>query len=212
MVVAIDGPAASGKSTVARMVAKRAGLTYINSGNFYRAITYAVLAHDLDPENPHDVIRAARQSKIGVVDGELHLDGKNVDSRLHTDRIDRWVAGHSAIPEVRNVVNEQLRRAVRNLDAIIEGRDIATVVFPDAAVKIYLDASIHVRAQRRLGQGISNLTLAELERSIEARDTIDRNKPTGSLRQSEDAVYLDTSDLTIEEVCEKVVEKIRKTT
>lgn len=211
MVVAIDGPAASGKSTVAKSVAKAAGLTYVNSGNFYRAITYAVLARGFDPANPKDVVCVAAESKIRVVDEKIYLDDVNIDAELHTDRVDRWVANHSSIPQVRAVVTDQLRRVVKDLDAIVEGRDISTVVFPDAPVKVYIDASIHVRALRRFRQGISRLSLEELEKTIAYRDEIDRNKPLGSLKRSDEALYLDTSDLTIEQVCEKVVEKIRKT-
>ncbi len=212
MVIAIDGPAASGKSTIAKRIAREADLTYVNSGNFYRAITYAVFDRDLDPSSPHDVVRAASESSIELQDGQIYLDGRNVEDELHSDRIDEWVARHSAIPEVRNIVNEHLRHVVRDLDAIVEGRDIATVVFPDAELKIYLDASIRVRAQRRHEQGTSHLTLEELEKSIAERDEIDRTKAHGSLRRTHDAVYLDSSDLTIEQVCEKVVGKIRKTT
>ena len=212
MVVAIDGPAASGKSTIAKAVAKAAGLTYVNSGNFYRAITHAVLARSLDPANAQDVIRAAEEAKIDLVDGKISLDGKNVEDDLHTDQIDRWVARHSAIPRVREVVTEQLRKVAGSLDAIVEGRDISTVVFPDAQVKVYIDASIEVRARRRFEQGVSNLTLEELESTIAERDEIDRTKPFGSLKRAADAVFIDASHLTIEQVCEKVVRKIRKTT
>lgn len=212
MIIAIDGPAASGKSTVARMVARRIGVPYVNSGSFYRAITLAVLEEGYDPARPEDVVAAAAKARIALRRGEVYLGERNVDGELHSDAVDRWVASHSAIPEVRAIVNEQLRRAVAGLDAVIDGRDIGTVVFPDAEAKIYLDASIHVRALRRLKQGVSSLSLEEIERSIVERDRIDRTKPQGSLRKSEDASFLDTSDLTIEEVCEKVIGKIRKTT
>lgn len=194
------------------MIARQAGLTYVNSGNFYRAITYVVLRRGFDPADTGEVIRAARESTIELRDGRIFVDGQDVEDDLHSDQIDRWVAGHSAIPEVREVVNRHLRLAARERDVIIEGRDIATVVFPDARLKIYLDASIQVRARRRFEQGVSRLSLAELEKSIEKRDEIDRTKAHGSLRRTVDAFYLDTSDLTIEQVCEKVVSKIRKTT
>ncbi len=212
MVVAIDGPAASGKSTIAKAVAKAAGLTYVNSGNFYRAITYAVFARSLDPASSQDVIRAAEEARIDLVDGKISLDGENVEAGLHTDQIDQWVARHSAIPRVREVVTDQLRKVAGSLDAIVEGRDIATVVFPDADVKVYIDASIEVRARRRFEQGVSSLTLEQLEATIAERDEIDRTKPFGSLKRAADAVFIDTSHLTIEQVCEKVVRKIRKTT
>lgn len=211
MVVAIDGPAGSGKSTVARVVAERAGFIYLNSGLFYRAITLSVLASTADPGSPPAVISAARRADLRLANGKIALGEKEVESLLHTDAIDEWVAHHSAIPEVRDVVNQRLRQAVRGLDAVVEGRDITTVVFPDAEIKIYLDASIGVRAKRRHDQGVSTLSLSELEKRIAERDKVDRNKPVGALRISTAALYLDTSDLTIEQVCEKVLEKIRKT-
>lgn len=194
------------------MVAERAGFLYLNSGLFYRAITLSVLESGADPASPPAVVRAARRTDLRLANGKIALGNREVESLLHTDRIDEWVAHHSAIPEVRDVVNERLREAVRGLDSVVEGRDITTVVFPDAEIKIYLDASITVRARRRHDQGVSNLSLAELEKTIAERDEVDRNKPVGSLRISSAATYLDTSDLTIEQVCEKVLEKIRKTT
>jgi len=209
MVVAIDGPAGAGKSTVAGSIARRTHFLYINSGNFYRAITLAALHEGADPADQAAVLEIARRTAVEIVDGRIHLSGKDVEKDLHTDRVDRWVAEHSAIPEVRAIVNSRLREAVRELDVIVEGRDIGTAVFPDAAVKVYLDASIRMRANRRFGQGTSTLSLAEIEENIRKRDEIDKNKPIGSLKIADDALYIDSSDLTIDEVCERVIRKIR---
>ena len=120
-----------------------------------------------------------------------------------------FVASLSAIIPVRNIVNTMLRNIGKGMDIIVEGRDITTVVFPDADVKIFLDASVETRAKRRLDQGVSSLSFEELVESIKKRDHIDRNKPFGNLKISGDALYLDTSDLTIDEVCEKVIDKIK---
>ncbi len=211
MVVAIDGPAGVGKSTVAKAVAKNRGLFYLNSGNFYRAITWKTLKRGDDPAEPKNVVETAKNIDIRVADEKLLVDGKDVEVELHTDEVDSWVAGHSAIPEVRHEVNRMLRSVAKDNDVIMEGRDISTVVFPDADVKIYLDASIETRANRRYLQGTSRQTLEELQNSIKARDEIDKNKEEGGLRVAEGAVYLDTSDLTIDEVCEKVVAIIPRT-
>lgn len=211
MVVAIDGPAGVGKSTVARKVAESCGFLYLNSGEFYRAITWKALRNQVDPESEDEIIRVAREIDISVKDGRLHVDGESQDEELHTDRVDSWVAGHSAIVPVRHEVTRRLREVAVSTDLIMEGRDISTVVFPDAEVKIYLDASIETRAKRRHLQGTSSLSEAELIESIRERDEIDKNKQEGSLRVDDEALYLDTSDLTIDEVCEKVIKIIPRT-
>ena len=211
MVIAVDGPAGVGKSTISNRVAEKLGFYYLNSGNVYRAITLAVLEAGIDPANNQHVIDVAKRSKITFENGRIHLNTRDVEEELHTDRIDAWVAPHSAIIPIRHLVNDVLRQVTRNTDSIVEGRDISTVVFPNAEVKIFLDAEIRVRAERRFRQGVSGQTMEELTASIEVRDQIDRNKKEGSLIIAPDAVYIDTSVLTIDQVCERVVGKIRET-
>jgi len=118
------------------------------------------------------------------------------------------VAEHSSIPEVRHIVNERLRQVAKGKDALVEGRDIGTVVFPEAEVKIFLDADVATRAVRRHTQGVSSLPLEQVEKSIAARDTVDRNKPLGKLQAAADAIRIDTSHLTIDEVCDRVTKAI----
>ncbi len=213
MIIAIDGPAGSGKSAIARMVGESTGFTYINSGLFYRALTRKVLDAGCEPANAEyrdQVLRIARESTVRWQDGMVYLDHEPVpDHELRTDEIDAHVAQLSSLPEVRAVVNQALRESARNQDSVVEGRDITTVVFPDADVKIYLDASIEARAQRRYAESTSELTLEQLRAAIAERDRRDRNKQEGSLRLSDDAVYLDTSDLTIETVYDRVMNTIR---
>jgi cytidylate kinase len=204
MIIAMDGPAGVGKSTVAKKVAQKLGIPYINSGNFYRAITYAHLAHEKDPTCNSSVINTARNIALTLHGGRLHLEGMDIEHHLHSDQVDAFVAQHSANVEVRHVVNRLIRSLTKNIDALIEGRDIGTVVYPDAAFKVYLDASAEIRAERRYRQGTSEKSLEELEKNILMRDEIDMHKEEGSLKVAEDAFYLDTSLLTIEEVCEKV--------
>ena len=210
MIIAIDGPAGVGKSSVSKFISEKTGMFYLNSGNFYRAVTYAVLNSSADPENQEDVIKTAESCCFSIKKGCLYLNGKNVEEFLHTDSIDEFVAQHSAIIAVRKIVNKNLRSIGRNMDIIVEGRDITTVVFPDAEVKFYLDANVSKRAERRHKQGISNLSLKEHIEKIQFRDRIDTTKPFGSLKLIDDAVYIDTSDLTIEQVCEKVLQKIQE--
>ncbi len=204
VIVAIDGPAGVGKSTVARQAARRAGFLYINSGSFYRAVTLAVLESGGDPRDEDLVLRTARRAGLDVRDDRLLLDGREVEDRLHADRVNAWVAAHSSIPGVRSVVNERLRAIAAGRDVVVEGRDIGTVVFPDAAVKIYLDADVATRAARRHEQGVSGMSLSQIETAIRERDTVDRGKPAGRLVAAPDAIPIDTSLLTIDEVCERV--------
>jgi len=160
MVVALDGPAGAGKSSVARRVAELAGFAWLNSGSFYRAVTWAVLKSRQDPADREAVVRTARSIHLAL-DGEggVTVDGRPVEHLLRTDAVDAWVAPHSAIAEVRAAVNRRLRDIGEARDVVVDGRDIATVVFPDAEVKIFLDADVATRARRRHAQGTSGMTL-----------------------------------------------------
>ncbi len=208
MIVAIDGPAGVGKSTVARTCADAVGFLYVNSGSFYRAITLAVLDRRLPPEDSAAVLTAARACRLDLRDGQMALDGAIVEDRLRTDAVDAWVALHSSLAEVREIVTLRLREIAAGRDAVVEGRDIGTVVFPNAEVKIFLDADLATRAARRHEQGVSGMSREEIERAIQERDLVDRNKRAGPLRAAEDALRIDTSLLTIDEVCERVREAI----
>jgi len=208
MVVALDGPAGVGKSSVSRQLASKTGMCYINSGNFYRAITLLAIERGVDLSDENAVTQLAEENPIDIKDGRICIAGRDVEDELHTDTVDAHVAELSRIPSVREVVNRRLKELAKTRDVIVEGRDITTVVFPDAEVKVYLDANPKTRALRRYRQGVSNLSLEEIEANIRKRDDIDTNKPIGSLKISSDALYLDTSDLTIDEVCEKVLKKI----
>jgi small subunit ribosomal protein S1 len=208
MIVAIDGPAGCGKSSVARMVAEKLGFSYVNSGNVYRAITLKVLDAGIDPENADAASMLAGSAKIAYVSGRLSLDGEIVEDKLHSDRVDRWVAQVSRYPAVREKANSVVVSCARSADAVVEGRDMTTVVFPDAEVRIFLDASVQARAKRRFDQGVSELSLGEIVKNLEMRDEIDRSKGASSLKLAEGVVYIDTSDLTIDEVYERVARKI----
>lgn len=208
MVAAIDGPAGVGKSTVARRSAEAAGLLYVNSGSFYRAITFAVLEAGGPPEDNGRVLSVALACQLSMRGSCLTLDGRPVEDLIHTDAVDEWVAPHSSIPEVRRIVNNRLREIAKGKDVLVEGRDIGTVVFPQADVKIFLDADVATRAARRHAQGVSHLPLEQVEKSIAARDTVDRNKQAGRLRAAPDAIRIDTSHLTIDEVCDRVIKAI----
>lgn len=209
MVIAIDGPAGVGKSTISRQIAEKTGFLYLNSGNFYRAVTYLVLRNSIEPSDTEAVLNLSENLDFTIKKGELFVNGENIEEFLHNDSVDASVAQLSSIVPLRRIVNKAIHKISEALDIIVEGRDMTTVVFPDADLKIFLDASVETRAKRRFEQGVSKMTLEEIKTAIEKRDEIDRNKEEGSLKISPDALYLDTSDLTIGQVCEKVIETLR---
>ncbi len=206
-VVAIDGPAGVGKSTIARTISDRLGYYFVNSGNFYRSITYTAVKRNVSLTDEDQIIAVARSVRLSLKEGLLAVDGEIVEGYLHTDEIDALVAQHSAIIAVRNIVNENLRRlASEGLNIVCEGRDITTVVFPEAQFKFFLDASARVRAERRYHQQETAYSIDEIKERIAQRDVIDRNKVYGALKISEEATYIDSSYLTIDEVYAKVLQ------
>ncbi|HQG39553.1 MAG TPA: (d)CMP kinase, partial [Spirochaetales bacterium] len=209
MIVAIDGPAGTGKSTIAHLVAERLGFLHVNSGNYYRTIAVWALEHAIDYHDTAKLVASLKAITITYSEQKVLLNGTDITHKLHTDAVDAIVAQISAIKEIRLYVNEQLRMLAVDHDIVMEGRDITTVVFPNAEVKIYLDASPDARALRRYNQGTSTMSLDEIKNAIIARDTIDKNKEFGSLTVAPDAYYIDTSYLTIDEVYEKVYNKIQ---
>ena len=156
--------------------------------------------------------KSTLMNMLGCLDvpteGKYILNGKDVTAHLHDDRITNNASQVSAIVEIRHLVNDLMREITKSLSIVCEGRDMTTVVFPNAEYKIYLDASAEVRAKRRFDQGVSNLTLEEIKASIEKRDEMDKNKKEGSLKIAPDALYIDTSNLTIDNVCAIILKQI----
>ncbi|MCI1210083.1 MAG: (d)CMP kinase [Treponema sp.] len=209
MVIAIDGPAGTGKSTIAEIIAKKLGVVYLNSGSFYRALTLALLEAEKDLENSDAIVSFCRQQQLDYRDSRLVLNGRDVEDLLHSDAVSAHVAQISAIPELRHVVNQRMHEITKSRSIVCEGRDMTTVVFPDAEYKFYLDASVDVQAQRRFNQGVSSLSLEQIRENIIKRDEIDKNKKEGALLVADDAFYIDTSHLTIEQVCAIILNKIQ---
>jgi cytidylate kinase len=215
MVVAIDGPAGSGKSTIAEMLARQLTLDggrhfiYINSGNLYRALTLACIQRGIDIQDEEAVAGLARTINLEYNDGAVFLDGENVNSMLRSDKIDSAVSRVSANIPARHIINTMIQKITTDRDAIVEGRDMTTIVFPDAEARFYLDASAEARARRRYGQGTSKLSIEEILSAIEERDKTDKNKPEGSLKIADGVMYIDSSHLTIKQVYEKLEEIIR---
>ena len=213
MIIAIDGPAGSGKSTIARLLAERlkatGDFTYINSGNLYRAVTLGCLRNGINPADEVRALEYARSSGIEYRGSSVFLEGEDVTELLHTDEIDRHSAPLSAIVPIRHVINDIVRRIAAGCNAVVEGRDMTTVVFPNAEYRFFLSASADARARRRFDQGVSNLSLEEIREAILKRDNIDENKAEGSLYHAPGVDYINTSDLTVEEVYDKLIEKIQ---
>jgi len=219
MIIAIDGPAGSGKSTLAKMLAEHLNITFMNTGSFYRALALAVLRSfgggndgsggqtpDLSDEEKWTSF--AEKTELFYINGSMFLGNENVEAYLRSDAVESIVAPLSAIVPIRHILNKKIREEAAKTGAVCEGRDMTTVVFPNADIKFYLDASVEARAKRRFDQGTSNLSPEEIKKTILERDEVDKNKKEGSLKVAPDAVYLDTSDLNINEVYAKMLAEV----
>lgn len=210
--VAIDGPAGAGKSTIAKLVAEEKGYIYVDTGAMYRGLAICFLNKGISPEEKDRVIEALKTADVTIryEDGkqQVYLNGENITARLREEAVGNMASKTSAIPEVRAKLLELQRNLARTSDVIMDGRDIGTCVLPDADVKIYLTASTHTRAKRRYDElcekGIV-CDLKEIEKDIEERDHRDMTREIAPLKQAEDAILVDSSDLTIEEVVTKII-------
>jgi cytidylate kinase len=206
VVIAIDGPAGSGKSTIAALIARRHGFLYINSGSLYRALTWGCFQNSINPLDAGAALNYAKNARLeyraGALQGDasVFLDNVDVTDKLRTDAVDKQCAGLSANVPLRHVVNGIIKKTAEGRDIVVEGRDMTTVVFPDAEQRFYLDAAVETRAKRRLAQGVSSLGLDEIIDSINERDATDKHKEEGSLKIAAGVKYIDGSHLTIEEV------------
>ncbi len=209
MVIAIDGPAGSGKSTIARRVAEELGFYFLNTGSFYRAYTLSALRRGIDPSDRDKVLENALSTAITVENGDICIDGIDAEGELHTPLVDRWASPVSSDPRLRELVNSSVRSLASGMDIVTEGRDTTTVIFPEADYKFYFDASPEIRAQRRLNDQ-PGMDFQSILESIKERDRRDIEKESGALRIAPDAIYIDTSLLTINQVCEKVIKTVGK--
>jgi CMP/dCMP kinase len=217
IVVAIDGPAGAGKSTIARRIAERLGFLYIDSGAMYRAVGLWALRAGVGLSDAHRLEQLALESRIELLpEGKrVLLNGEDVTELIRTPEVSQAASMVSTVPAVRRAMVAEQRRMSTEASVVMEGRDIGTVVFPDAGIKIFLDADARVRAERRLAEAAERGERIDAEvmtREIAERDTRDRTRSEAPLVQAPDAVYVDSTGLGIEQVEEKILKLIRERT
>lgn len=214
--IAIDGPAGAGKSTIAKRIARRLGYIYVDTGAMYRAMAYYLIQNQVDAADQEAIAAACQHADISICyqDGEqvVLLNGENVNAYLRTEAVGNMASVSSAVPEVRKKLVELQQKLARETDVVMDGRDIGTVVLPDADVKVYLTASVETRAKRRfleLQEKGEPADLAKIAADIEDRDYRDMHRDISPLRQAEDATLVDSSDMTIDQVVERILELCR---
>lgn len=209
MVIAIDGPGGVGKSTVSRAVADRLGLAYLDTGSTYRAATVVALRHGIDADDEPAILQALTEHTIDYDERGILLDGEPIAAEVRSSAVTDAVSAVSAHPRVRQAIVELQRAWVAAHDgrSVVEGRDIGTVVFPDAPVKVFLTARPDVRAARRAGDAeAAEQSVDEVRQALEARDTADASRSSSPMRAADDAIVVDTSDLDIDEVVDRIVD------
>ncbi len=215
MIVTIDGTAGSGKSTTAKLVAQKLGYKYIDSGATYRALAFSVKKNKIDPKDENKITKLSKKIRIDFQEERVFLNGEDITERIRDEEISKFASFCSIYKRVReNMVTLQRKLADRK-DVVCEGRDIGTVVFPDAEVKIYMDASIEERAKRRTKELIKSgihKNIIDVERNIKERDLQDKNRIHSPLCVPREAKIIDTTNLSIEEEVEKVIEIITNST
>ena len=217
LIVAIDGPAGAGKSTVAKRVAKELGYTYMDTGAMYRAFAWKVKQRGIEPEEGEKLRAALRQTKIELAerDGNLKilLDGEDVTAQIRTPELSQWASKVSALKPVRERMVELQRAMGARGGVVAEGRDIGTVVFPQAEVKVFLTAGSVERARRRfeeLGIQEKQVTLEETLEEMEERDRRDQERAVAPLRKAEGAIAIDSTGCSVEEVVERIMQEVKR--
>ena len=211
--IAIDGPAGAGKSTIAKLLSKKKGFIYVDTGAMYRAIALFILENDV-PKDDEEAVKKAlpvADVRLSFVDGKqcVLLNGKDVTGLLRTEEVGNTASKVSAYPAVRSCLIELQRRTADENDVVMDGRDIGTVILPNAPLKVFLTASVSVRAKRRfleLSEKGEECDIKKIEADIRERDERDMNRETAPLKKAPDAVLLDSSELSIDEVVSKIEE------
>ena len=209
--VAIDGPAGAGKSTIAKLVAKEKGYIYVDTGAMYRGLAIHFIKKGIKAEDIKGIVEACKDAEVSIVYEndvqQIYLNGENVTAMLRTEEVGNMASKTSAIPAVREKLLELQRTLAREKDVIMDGRDIGTNILPNADVKIYLTASVETRATRRYKELLEkgeNCVYEEIAQDIKERDERDMNREIAPLKQAEDAILVDSSEMTIDEVVKTI--------
>ena len=212
-IIAIDGPAGSGKGTITKIIAKKLNLIYIDTGATYRATALATLRNNIKLEEKDKIIELAKTLDIDFDEnGKTYLNGEDVSKEIRSIEVTNIVSPLSSIPEIREIMVDLQRKMAKNKDVIMEGRDITTVVFPETKYKFYLDADVMERAKRRYIQNKEmgfEENMNDIIEAIKKRDYNDMHKPIGALKRTPDQVYIDSTNMTIDEVADTIIKHIK---
>lgn len=211
-IIAIDGPAGAGKSTVAKKIANYLNFLYLDSGALFRAITYKVMKMGIAMDDEKNIIEIAKNAKIEFIDNIVFLDGQDVNNEIRSNAINVNVSYVAKIPKVREIVVDIERSIASDRNVVVDGRDIGTTVFPDAFIKFYMIASVEERAKRRLkdlNATSDKYTLEEIKNQIIKRDNIDSNRSVSPLKKADDAILIDTDGKSIEKVVDEMLHDIK---
>lgn len=208
-IIALDGPSGSGKSTIANLLAKKLKISYLNTGSMYRALTLYFLENNIKKSDDFDK-NILENINIDINKDKVFLNGEDVSKEIRDKEVTENVSWVSSMPEVREYLVEMQRNISNNKSIILDGRDIGTVVFPNAKYKFYLTASSHVRAKRRFDQKEIDKSFEEIKKDIEKRDYLDSHREISPLKKADDAIEIDSSDLTIAQTIDKIIENMDK--
>lgn len=213
LVIAIDGPAGAGKSTISKLIAKNLGINYIDTGAMYRAITYKCIKEDIDVNDIQRVVDLCSRTDVDFVDNYIYLDGQRLNEEIRTLQVSSRVSDVAKIPQVREFLLEKQREIGKRSDVILDGRDVGTHIFPDAKYKFFLNASAQERGRRRYQELIDkgqSVVLEEIIEDIKKRDYIDSTRVVAPLVKADDAIEVDTTYMTIDQVVTYISDMVRR--